>query len=206
MTKEILAIVFDMDGTLIEAKDWHYLALNEALGIFGEEISRDEHVGEFDGLPTRVKLEMLERRGRLPAHLHGIVSSVKQERTLRYVSSQAFPRIEQLLMLSWLRARGFKLAVATNSIRRSAESMLASIGVLPYLDLLITNEDVKNAKPDPEMYLTAAARLGLTPEQCLVIEDHDYGVESAIGAGCAVFKIDSVDQLDRSLIEGILDT
>jgi beta-phosphoglucomutase len=200
----IQAVIFDMDGTLIEAKDWHYLALNEALAIFGEEISRDEHLGEFDGLPTKVKLSMLEKQNRLPAHLHPIVSAIKQERTLRYVGSQAFPRVEQLLMMSWLKARGFKLAVATNSIRGSAETMLSSVGLLSFLDVVVTNEDVRNAKPHPEMYILTATRLGLRPENCLVIEDHDYGVDAAVNAGCQVFKVDSVDQLDRTLLEELL--
>lgn len=204
MIDEIQAVVFDMDGTLIEAKDWHYLALNEALSIFGEEISREEHLGEFDGLPTKVKLSMLQNQNRLPQHLHPIVSAIKQERTLRYVSSQAFPRVEQLLMMSWLKARGFKLAVATNSIRGSAETMLSSVGLLPFLDILVTNEDVRNSKPHPEMYLLTATRLGLKPKNCLVIEDHDYGVEAAVNAGCRVFKVDSVDQLDRTLVEELL--
>lgn len=204
MSNSILAVVFDMDGTLIEAKDWHYLALNEALAIFGEEISREEHLGEFDGLPTKVKLSMLQKQNRLPRHLHPIVSAIKQERTLRYVGSQAFPRVEQLLMMSWLKARGLKLAVATNSIRSSAETMLSSVGLLSFLDVLVTNEDVRNSKPDPEMYVLTVTRLGLKPENCLVIEDHDYGVEAAVNAGCRVFKVDSVDQLDRTLLEELL--
>jgi beta-phosphoglucomutase len=202
----ISAIVFDMDGTLIEAKDWHFLALNEALSIFGEEITKDEHEGEFDGLPTRVKLSMLERKGRLPHHLHSIVSAVKQERTLRYASSRAFPRVDQLLMMSWLKREGFKLAVATNSIRRSAESMLTSVGLLEFLDTLVTNEDVQKAKPDPEIYLLTAERLGVDPEHCLVFEDNDYGIKSAESAGCIVYKVDSVDELNRSLIEELVNT
>lgn len=205
LSDQIEAVIFDMDGTLIEAKEWHYFALNEALAIFGEEITREEHLGEFDGLPTKVKLSMLEKQGRLPKHLHPIVSAIKQERTLRYVSSQAFPRIEQLLMMSWLKGKGIKLAVATNSIRGSAESMLTSVGLLPYLDALVTNEDVGNAKPHPEMYLMTASRLGLKPEQCLVIEDHDYGVTSATAAGCKVHKINTVDELDRTLLEGLFN-
>lgn len=206
MRNPISAIVFDMDGTLIEAKDWHFLALNEALLIFGEEITRDEHEGEFDGLPTRVKLSMLERKGRLPRHLHSIVSAVKQERTLRYVSSRAFPRVDQLLMMSWLKREGFKLAVATNSIRRSAESMLTSVGLLEFLDTLVTNEDVQKPKPDPEIYLSTADRLGVRPEHCLVFEDNDYGIKSAESAGCIVYKVDSVDELNRSLIEELVNT
>ena len=57
--KKIKAVLFDMDGVLIDAKDWHYEALNKALGLFGMEINRYDHLNTFDGLPTKVKLQML---------------------------------------------------------------------------------------------------------------------------------------------------
>lgn len=74
----VKAVIFDMDGTLIEAKDWHFNALNEALEIFGVTITRFEHETTFDGLPTKVKLAMLNEQGRIPAHLNSMISAVKQ--------------------------------------------------------------------------------------------------------------------------------
>ena len=73
MTK-IKAIIFDMDGVLIDAKDWHYEALNRALKLFGYNISRYDHLVTFDGLPTRKKLEMLTREHGLPPSLHGFLN------------------------------------------------------------------------------------------------------------------------------------
>lgn len=204
MPNGVKAVIFDMDGTLIEAKDWHYMALNEALEIFGVNISLEDHLGRFDGLPTKVKLDMLTEEGRVPKNIHKIISAVKQERTLRYVSSNAFPRVEQLLMMAWLKKNGYKIAVATNSIRSSAQTMLASVGLLPFLDALVTNEDVSRAKPDPEMYFLTAEKIGLPPESCLVIEDHDYGVTAAIAAGCKVFKVQTVDDLNQNLIKELV--
>jgi beta-phosphoglucomutase len=198
------AVIFDMDGTLIDAQDWHYLALNEALEIFGVSIPHAEHREKFDGLPTRVKLQMLTDDGRLPQHVHQVVSEVKQERTLRYVSSRAFPRVEQLLMMSWLRKNNLKMAVATNSIKSSAQTMLASVGILPFLDVLVSNEDVSKAKPDPEMYKLTAKLLGLEPAECLVIEDHDLGVQAGVAAGCSVHKVTSVDELDQTLMQNLV--
>jgi beta-phosphoglucomutase-like phosphatase (HAD superfamily) len=198
------AVIFDMDGTLIDAQDWHYLALNEALEIFGASIPHAEHREKFDGLPTRVKLQMLTDEGRLPQHVHQVVSEVKQERTLRYVSSRAFPRVEQLLMMSWLKKNDLKMAVATNSIKSSAQTMLASVGILPFLDVLVSNEDVTKAKPDPEMYNLTAKLLGLEPAECLVIEDHDLGVQAGVAAGCRVHKVTSVDDLDQTLMQNLV--
>ena len=74
----IKAIIFDMDGVLIEAKDWHYEALNKSLRLFGYEISRIDHLATYDGLPTRKKLEMLSIERGLPIELHGFVNEMKQ--------------------------------------------------------------------------------------------------------------------------------
>lgn len=78
----IKAIVFDMDGVLIEAKDWHYEALNRALRLFGFEISRYDHLTTFDGLPTKRKLQILSAEHDLPAKLHDFINEMKQQYTM----------------------------------------------------------------------------------------------------------------------------
>ena len=79
---KIKAVLFDMDGVLIEAKEWHYEALNQALGIFGYEINRFEHLTSYDGLPTRVKLNKLTVEKGLPESLHGFINEMKQQYTI----------------------------------------------------------------------------------------------------------------------------
>lgn len=195
------AVVFDMDGVLIDARDWHYRALNEALAVFDAHISEDEHLDRFNGLPTRVKLAMLTDEGRLPSHLHGLIDAVKQERTLREAAHLCFPRVEHLLLMAWLRGRGVRVGVATNSIRRTSTTMLAFAGLLDDLDVLVTNEDVAHAKPAPDIYLSAARSLDIDPADVLVVEDHPYGVASAEAAGCRVVQVDGVDDVTTQLIE-----
>ena len=194
-------VIFDMDGVLIDARDWHYRALNEALGIFGVEISRDEHLARFNGLPTKVKLQALSSEGRLPRHLHGPIEAIKQERTLREAAKLCFPRVEHLLLISWLKAQGCKIGVATNSVRKTSEMMLQFAGILGSLDLLLTNEDVQRAKPHPDIYLQACEALGAPPAETLVIEDHPYGVQAAESAGCAVVQVQGVEDVNVALIE-----
>ena len=71
---KIQAIIFDMDGVLIDARDWHYEALNRALKIFGFEISRQDHLEHFDGLPTKAKLNLLSQDRGLPLRLHSFIN------------------------------------------------------------------------------------------------------------------------------------
>ena len=195
------AVVFDMDGVLIDARDWHYRALNDALEIFGAQISLEDHLSRFNGLPTRVKLDMLSEAGIVPRHLHKVVEEVKQERTLREAARLCFPRVEHLLMMSWLRRQGCSIGVATNSIRQTSSTMLEFAGLLHDLDVLVTNEDVANAKPAPDIYLMAASRLGVDPEEVLVVEDHPYGVAAAEAAGCLVVKVEGVADVTMALLE-----
>ena len=204
MTSRYSAIVFDMDGVLVDARDWHFESLNEALKIFGEEISRDEHERRFDGLPTKVKLRMLEDEGRLPAGLATQIESVKQERTLRAAARLCFPNLEHLIMLAELKRSGYKIGVATNSIRSSASAMLNFAGVLESLDVLVTNEDVERAKPDPAIYLKACESLGMNPNQILVFEDNQYGIAAAKAAGCDVVRVESPLQLNLPFVESWL--
>lgn len=200
----IEAVVFDMDGVLIDARDWHFRALNDALEIFDAAISYEDHLNRFNGLPTRVKLEALTNEGRLPDHVHGIVNAVKQERTLREAASLCFPRIEHLLLMAWLKEQGLKIGVATNSIRHTSVTMLGFAGLLNSLDVLVTNEDVENAKPAPDIYVSAANSLGFATTHVLVIEDHEVGVRAATDAGCHVVKVDGVEDVSVSLIEPLL--
>ena len=84
MTK-IDTILFDMDGVLIDARDWHYEALNKALSLFGMAISRLDHLNNFDGLPTREKLKLLTIERNFPEQLHAFVNELKQKYTLEIV-------------------------------------------------------------------------------------------------------------------------
>jgi HAD superfamily hydrolase (TIGR01509 family) len=193
---EIRAVVFDMDGVLIEARDWHYEALNRALALFGYSISRLDHLTTFDGLPTKKKLEMLTLERGLPRGLHAFLNDLKQAYTTEITHQKCKPVFAHEYALSKLKALGYKLAVASNSVRATVELMMEKSNLRPYLDLLVSNQDVRNAKPDPEMYLTAAGGLGLAPAQCLVVEDNANGIKSAEAAGCPVLVVDGVEDVN----------
>lgn len=185
----IKAILFDMDGVLIDAKDWHYEALNRALGLFGYNISRESHLTTFDGLPTRQKLEMLSTAQGLPVRLHGLINALKQAYTIELSYQRCKPTFNHRYALSRLKAEGYGIAVCSNSVRQSVDSMMRLSGLEPYLDLTVSNEDVSRGKPDPEMYLKAMAHFGLTPGECLILEDNDHGIQAARASGGHLMEI-----------------
>lgn len=201
MTKTVL---FDMDGVLIDATEWHYEALNESLEIFGFSISRDEHLNRFNGMTTRSKLEILSAEKNLPRGLHNIISDVKQDRTLRIAAKLCFPNASHLILLSSLKERNIKLGVVTNSIRLTSEFMLEYAGLTKYLDVLITNEDVNRPKPAPDGYRLAMKKLESLPGDTVVIEDGDHGVAAAISAGARVVKVSNPGEVSLELIDRIM--
>jgi len=192
MENKIKAVLFDMDGVLIDAKDWHYEALNKALGLFGMEISRYDHLTTFDGLPTKVKLQMLSKKYYLPEQLHPFINDVKQSYTAELVYQRCHPMFHHQYALSKLKQEGYQIAVCSNSIRKTIELMMDRAGLMPYLDLIVSNEDVTKAKPDPEMYQTAIKKFGLKPEECVVVEDNPNGIQAGKASGAAVLEVATV--------------
>jgi HAD superfamily hydrolase (TIGR01509 family) len=195
-TRKIEAILFDMDGVLIDAREWHYEALNLALAPFGLEIDRDAHLATYDGLPTRTKLDMLTKSRGLPRNLHGFVNKMKQKYTVDMVRQRCHPMFQHQYALSQLKAAGYKLAVCSNSIRQSLELMMQRAGLDRFLDVMISNEDVMKPKPDPEMYLAAMSKLGLKPEQCIIVEDNEHGIRAAKASGARVLIVGNPDDVN----------
>ena len=202
---KIEAILFDMDGVLIDAREWHYEALNLALAPFGLGIDRDAHLATYDGLPTRTKLDMLSKSRGLPRNLHSFVNKMKQKYTVDMVRQRCHPMFQHQYALSQLKTAGYKLAVCSNSIRQSLELMMQRAGLDRFLDVMISNEDVVKAKPDPEMYLLAMSKLGLTPEQCIIVEDNDHGIRAARASGARVLVVSNSDDVTYDRILSAID-
>ncbi len=188
---KIKAIIFDMDGVLIDAKEWHYEALNAALKLFGAEISRYDHLVTFDGLPTIKKLELLSLESGFPRKLHSFVNDLKQQYTMEIVYAKCKPVFQHQYALSKLNSEGYRLAVGSNSVRRTIDVMMEKAGLAGYIDFFLSNEDVRKSKPDPEIYTTAMERMGLKPEECLIVEDNDKGIKAALASGGHLYKVEN---------------
>lgn len=199
--KKIKAILFDMDGVLIEAKDWHYEALNKALRLFGHEISRYDHLHSFDGLPTKEKLNMISEESYLPHSLHSFINEMKQEYTRELVELRCKPVFQHEYALSKLKNEGYRLAVCSNSIRKTIENMMQKAALNDYLELIMSNEDVKKSKPDPEIYVKAMEKMQLTPDECLILEDNKNGIKAALASGGHLLRVNDIYDVNYANIK-----
>jgi HAD superfamily hydrolase (TIGR01509 family) len=183
----IKLIIFDLDGVLVEAKNLHFEALNKALGK-EYAISWKEHLSKYDGLKTNQKLEMLSKEKGLPVELHSKVWENKQKYTLEELRALKPNQTLQSVM-SALSEDGFKLAVCSNSIRKTVLTVLSKLGIMEFMDLVISNEDVKNSKPHPEMYWKAISMMSCLPEETLIIEDSPYGLLAASRSKSHILRV-----------------
>jgi HAD superfamily hydrolase (TIGR01509 family) len=201
----IRGVLFDLDGVLVDATEWHYEALNRALRLFGFDISRYEHLSSYNGLPTRRKLEMLSVEKGLPVPMHGLLNRLKQVYTRDEILTKCRPVFEKEYMLHRLQREGYRLACCSNSVRETLELMIRQSGLDPCFEFLMSNEDVSAPKPDPEVYVKAMARLGLRPEETVIVEDAPHGIEAARRSGAHVCAVTGFSDVDYFRVRQAID-
>lgn len=190
---KIKLIIFDLDGVLVEAKNIHYEALNEALGK-DYAISWNEHLSTYDGLKTFQKLEMLSKEKDLPVDSHQAVWESKQKLTQQKLKELKPNQTLQSIMDS-LVDDGYKLAVCSNSIRKTVLTVLSKLGIMEYMDYVISNEDVDNSKPHPEMYWKAISKMKCLPEETLIVEDSPYGLLAAARSKSYILRVKNTKEV-----------
>jgi len=190
-------VIFDLDGVLIDSRELHYEALNEALARVDEKyiITRDEHLSRYDGLNTTKKLKMLTEDKGLPAQFYDQIWQDKQTATFDLIrhcpkNSSAKYTMEQLKLHGW------KVAVASNSIRETVRIALDSLGVLGLVDYYVSNEDVKYTKPYPEMYWKCMISVGALPKNTIIVEDSHIGREGALNSGGHLYPVKDAYELN----------
>lgn len=200
----IKAVLFDLDGVLVDMPDAHYEALNQALTLFGTKINQDEHLNFFNGLPTRQKLLELEKQERLPLGLSQFINTIKQKYTKELIPKYCPPDYAKIMLLKVLKEKNLKLACCSNSVRETLDIMLCAAGLSDFFDFVIGNNEVQKPKPDPEMYLTSFAKLNLQPAECLIIEDAPHGIAAAEASGAQVIKVRGVQDVTLSLVQDFI--
>jgi HAD superfamily hydrolase (TIGR01509 family) len=194
-------IVFDMDGVLVEAKQIHFDALNQALKEINEKyiISETEHLSIYDGLKTTQKLELLTKNKGLHPEFYDKIWYRKQQLTIEAISNIK-PNLTLQSVLQALSEDGYKLAVCSNSIRKTVLTILSKLGIIEFMDLIMSNEDVKNSKPHPEIYWKAMSEIGVLPEETLIIEDSPYGLRAAYGSNANVLRVKNPQEVTYTKI------
>ena len=182
----IKLIIFDLDGVLIETKHLHFKALNEALGEYAFDWA--EHLAVYDGLTTRQKLKVLSENKGLPVEKHSEIWKKKQLITFEMLRDIK-PDSRLQTIMSALSKKGFKMGLCTNSIRKTAITVLAKLGLAEYMDFILSGEDVTNPKPHPEIYWTAISKMSVLPEETLIVEDSPYGLLAASRSKSYIYRV-----------------
>lgn len=188
----IRSIIFDLDGVLVDARELHYKALNESLNQIDSSlvISRDEHLTIYDGLPTYKKLNILTELKGLNPSLHKKISDIKQTKTIELIDEFVFEDKKMIEILIKLKEEGYKLYVASNSIKNTIDKVLRKKGIIDFFEQILSNEDVKHPKPHPEIYLKSVILSGFYPNECLIVEDSKIGRDAAISSGCHLCAVE----------------
>ena len=197
----IKAIIFDLDGVLVDTKMIHYDSLNISLEKYKfEKISIDEHVRIFDGLPTVEKLNILNKRKSVPKKFFSKIRKYKQKVTTQILKKKIKKNKKIINMMKNLHGK-YKIAVATNAVNSTLKICLNKLGISKYVDFKLSNENVVNPKPNPEIYLKIFIKFGIYPSEALIIEDSHYGREAAISSGAKLLPIKDINDLDLKKVK-----
>jgi beta-phosphoglucomutase len=179
-----LAILWDMDGVLVNSMEFHYQAYREVLSEFGRDLSREEYLGSLIGLRNYVILRRL--LGDLPPEEIERLAVAKEAAFRRRVAGNVQPLPGAAELVRRGRVAGLKQAIVSSTPCENIELVVDSLGLASMFDAIVGEEDAERGKPDPEGFLVAAERLSVPPADCVVIEDAPEGIAAgkAAGMGC----------------------
>lgn len=198
-------VIFDLDGVLLDSREIHFKALNLALEEVwpASVISWEEHLSKYDGLPTTKKLEELHWRKNLPRDRFQSVWEAKQRHTIQLYENITY-NPELVGLFDKLAEQDIKIAVASNSIRKTMTMALLRLGLISYVDYSVSNEDVKHPKPFPEMYWKCMIALRANPIDTVIIEDSHIGREGALASRATLFPVSNPNDVTEELIDRII--
>jgi HAD superfamily hydrolase (TIGR01509 family) len=181
------AVIFDMDGVLVDTEPLHLRALNQVLAKSGFRISEEENE-QLIGTTFQSTWSYLIKRFGLEDKLE-LYAPAYDEAVLHILNEPLAPAPGSVSLLSELRARATPLALASSSKRLWIDATLRSLGVREYFPIVVSGDDVSHGKPAPDIFLLTATQLGFAPERCLVIEDSPNGIASGRAAGMDVIAV-----------------
>ncbi len=199
-------VIFDLDGVLLNSKDIHFDALNQAIAEVGTEfvISRDDHLKTFDGLPTAKKLSILTETRGLPAASHEQIWLSKQRLTEQLFTEKLGVDYELVHYFDQLKKQNFQIAVASNSVRNTVKTALLKFGLLGFVDYYVSNQDVSKNKPFPEMYWKCMIACEALPDDTVILEDSHIGQLGARNSKALLIPVENRAGLNQEMIERVI--
>lgn len=179
------AYLFDCDGTIVDSMPLHYVAWKTVLGEWGCEFPETTFY-DWGGLPVRQIIAQLNEQQGLRMPIEEILH--KKER-MYFDSLHELKAVPEVVEHIEARHGEIPFAVVSGSTRDSVDASLRTLGLIEKFDAFVCAGDYTKAKPHPEPFLIAAERLGVRPEKCVVFEDTDFGIQSAVAAGMAWVKV-----------------
>lgn len=201
-------IVSDFDGVLLDLKEIHFEALNRALESLDKKyvISPEEHVKTFDGLSTKRKLKLLSELKGFPLDKFEEINDLKQKFTVELLDGFDKVNFDIVSVLTRLKNDGYLFYVASNAIRHTVELGLEKLGISHLVDRVYSNQDVKNSKPHPEIYLKCMMEASVSPNETIIIEDSKHGREAAVKSGGHVCGVDHSFDFTYERIKSVIDS
>ena len=194
-------IIFDLDGVLVDSKDWHYESLNESLQQVDKKfiISYEEHLSCYDGLNTTKKLELLTEKKGLDKKYYQQIWENKQKSTFKIIKNLNLD-YKLIELFKKIKEKQYLICVASNSIRETVKLCLTKLGIMEYVDYYVSNEDVKYSKPFPEMYWKCMSVLKCLPKNTIIVEDSHIGRQGALDSGCHVLPVENYSDVTENKI------
>ena len=196
----IKAVIFDLDGTVIDTekllvKYW-CMAANE----MGFPMKR-EHALQLRSLARKYAEPLLKEWFGEKCDYMTVRNRRMELMTAHIIENGLDTKAGIKELLVWIGENGYKRAVATATDLERAGKYLKDVGLYEYFDCIISAHQVKNGKPKPDVYLYAVEQLGLTPDECIAVEDSYTGVRSAYNAGCSVIMVPDRDEPTQEMQE-----
>lgn len=192
-------IIFDMDGVLINTEPLHYRVWKKTFRDKGLEIEYEYYKGCI-GSTVGYLLDLIQKYYGVDFHNDPDLVPLQRKNKAEMIKKDGFPTIPGVPeMLARVREGNFLMAVASSSPEIYINQVVEMLGVKNYFQVLCSGENVKNPKPAPDVFLKAAKELGLSPDECLVIEDSTNGCHAAKAAGMVCLGYDNPDSGDQNL-------
>jgi HAD superfamily hydrolase (TIGR01509 family) len=204
----IKAILFDLDGVLVNTRILHFETFKKAFEANspGSILTWNEHLIKYDGLSTKQKLKKMIDDCIILEKISDKIFQDKQSITSQYILEQVKPRPYLIELLTKLKESGYILACCTNATRKSLDLTLESLQISSFFTQTLSNNDVEQQKPHPEIYTKCMELLGVSAQETLICEDSPHGRKAAYASGCHVLEIEDAEDLTYDKISQKIST